>query len=607
MSKMYSGASMSFSRMKYGDDAPKPNITKAMLLRIFSYFRPYWRMTLLVLGILLITSFLGLLPSVLIQHIIDRALPGKDFGLLTELVLLSLFATIASGLLGVLQTYLNSYISQSIVYDMKNQMYRHLQQMPLQFFSNVKQGEVITRMTSDITGVQGVFNSTVVNFASNLFILSATFITLVVMNWKLAILGMVIVPLFVVPTRRMGNVRWKLAKQTQEKVSEQNHIVQETLSLSGYLLMKLFTREEEEYKSFQAINQESARLQIRESMAGRWFWMTLSTFTSIGPMLIYLYGGYLFIHGEISVGEIISCVALLGRIYGPFGQLTNLYVDINRSVALFERIFDYFDMVPLIVNRPGAKPVNLSEQDIRFEDVSFTYQKDKTALRQISFTAAAGALTALVGPSGAGKTTITNLIPRLYELDSGSITIGGIDIRDMTLESLREQIGLVTQDSYLFNGTIRENLLYANSSATDEEMVEACKAAYIHDFIMELPDGYDTVVGNRGIKLSGGEKQRISIARVLLKNPAIIIMDEATSSLDTASEYYIQKAMSLLLKNKTSIVIAHRLSTIMAADQILVVQDGAIAEEGKHDDLLARNGVYTDLYNKQFQRKDEEA
>lgn len=606
MSRMYGGpGGMGFKQMKF-DDGAKPNITKAMLVRISAYFVPYWKQTVVVLFILLLSSGLGLLPPIFIQHIVDDALPNKDMRLLLELVLISLAATVASGLLGVLQSYLNSYISQNIVYDMKNQMYRHLQKMPLQFYSNVKQGEVITRMTSDISGIQGVFNSTVVNFASNLFILATTLGTLFVMNWKLAILGMVVVPLFLVPTRKMGRVRWKIAKETQEKMSEQNHIIQETLSISGYLLMKLFTKERKEYEGFKAVNAESTRLQIRESMAGRWFMMLLSTFTTIGPMLIYLYGGYLYIQGEISVGEIISFVALLGRIYGPFGQMTNLYVDINRSIALFERIFDYFDMEPVIVNKPEALPADISGQDIVFEDVSFAYQKDKPALRNISFMAESGTMTALVGPSGAGKTTITNLLPRLYERSSGHIRIGRTDIKDMTLESLRSQIGLVTQDSYLFNGTIRENLMYANDDASEEDMQEACKAAYIHDFIMELPDGYDTVVGNRGMKLSGGEKQRISIARVLLKDPAIIILDEATSSLDTVSEYYIQKAMSVLLQNKTSIVIAHRLSTIMAADQILVVQDGTIVEKGRHEELLQQNGVYKDLHAKQFERMKEE-
>lgn len=605
MSRM-NGLGMSgsgFGRMMFDDGSPKPNLSKKMLIRISKYFIPYWKQTALVIVILLLTSFLGLLPPLLIQHIVDRALPNKDMTMLVVLVLASLGTTIASGLLGVLQNYLNTYISQNIVYDMKNQMYHHLQQMPLQFFGSVKQGEVITRMTSDISGIQGVFNTNVVNLISNVFVLGTTSVTLILLNWKLALLGMFIVPLFIVPTRKMGKIRWKLAKQTQEKMSEQNHIIQETLSISGYMLMKLFNREKKEYQSFQAVNSESTRLQIKESTAGRWFMMLMTTFTSIGPMLIYLYGGYLFIQGEITIGGIIGFVALLGRFYSPVGQMTNLYVNLKRSVALFERIFDYFDMKPDIVDKPNAVQLDTAKQDIEFRDVCFAYQEDKPALRNVSFTAATGTMTALVGPSGAGKTTITNLIPRLYDLDSGCIRIGGKDIRDFTLDSLRSQIGLVTQDSYLFNGTIKENLLYANDRATDQEIMDACQAAFIHDSIMQFPDGYDTLVGNRGIKLSGGEKQRISIARVLLKNPAIIIMDEATSSLDTVSEYYIQQAMHRLLRNKTSIVIAHRLSTIMAADKILVLQDGAIVEEGHHEELLGKEGVYKELYDKQFERK----
>ncbi|WP_257131620.1 MULTISPECIES: ABC transporter ATP-binding protein [unclassified Bacillus (in: firmicutes)] len=592
-----------FGRMRFDENAQKPNITKALLLRIGKYFMPYWKQTLLVVLILLVTSVLGILPPIIIQHIVDTALPNKNLSLLVYLVLASLSTTIISGLLGVWQNYLNAYVAQNIIYDMRNQMYVHLQQMPLQFYSNVKQGEVITRMTADISGVKAVFDSTIVSFANNLFILISTAVTLLVMNWKLGILGLIIVPLFILPTRKMGSVRWSIAKQTQEKTSEQNHIIQETLSISGYLLMKLFTKEKREFKTFDEINVQSTTLKIKESMAGRWFMMILSTFTSIGPMLIYLYGGYLYFQGEITIGAIISFVALLGRLYGPVSQLTNLYVNITSSVALFERIFEYFDMKLTIKDRDNAVEMNVMNLDIEFEDVSFNYQKDKTALRNISFNAPSGTMTALVGPSGAGKTTITNLIPRLYDMTSGSIKIGGRDIREFTIQSLRSHIGLVTQDSYLFNGTIKENLLYAKDDASGEEIIEACKAAYIHDFIMELPNGYDTVVGNRGIKLSGGEKQRLSIARVLLKNPEIIILDEATSSLDTLSEFYIQSAIQGLLKNKTSIVIAHRLSTIMAADHIIVLQDGEIVEEGKHEELLMENGLYKELYKKQFGKK----
>ncbi len=607
MSKMGTPA---MGRMKFDENLEKPDLSPAMLRRIAAYFIPYRKRTLAVLAVLVVTSLLGLLPPLLIQQIVDRALPGKDMRLLSWLVLASLGATIASGTLGVLQSYLNTYISQHIVYDMKNKMYRHLQSLPLSFFSNVKQGEVITRMTSDIAGIQGVFSGTLVSFASNVLILGSTAVTLFIMNWKLALLSLCVLPLFAAPTRRMGRVRWKFAKQTQEKLAQQNRIVEETLGISGYLLMKLFARESREYESFREANAETTRLQIREATAGRWFMMLVGTFGSIGPMLIYLYGGYLFIQGELTVGAIIAFVALLGRLYGPVGQLTNLYVDIKRSVALFQRIFEYFDIVPDIADGPDTLPryadngsANLPEAadgGIEFRGVGFAYRPDKAALRGISFAAQPGTITALVGPSGAGKTTITQLIPRLYDVGEGQVLIGGADVRSLTLESLRSNIGLVTQDTYLFNGSIRENLLYADESADEQRLIAACRAAYIHDFIEGLPDGYDTLVGNRGIKLSGGEKQRIAIARVLLKNPPVVILDEATSALDTRSEHYVQQAMQSLLRGKTGIVIAHRLSTVRGADQILVVDNGTIAERGRHDELLALGGLYKELHDKQF-------
>ncbi|SET34570.1 ABC transporter ATP-binding protein [Paenibacillus sp. NFR01] len=603
MSRGVGGLGPGFGKLKFDDGSLHPDFSKAMLLRIARYFIPYWQRTLLVLAVLSLTSVLGLLPPLLVQHIIDQALPDKNMRLLALLVGLSLATTVISGLLGVLQSYLNAVISQNIVHDLKNQMYRHLQRMPLQFYSTVKPGEVITRMTSDITGIQSVFNSTVVSFATNILVLVSTAATLMVMNWKLALLSLLVIPLFIVPTRKMGNVRWKLAKETQEQFARQNQIIEETLSISGYLLMKLFTKEKAEYAAFRNTNAEVTRLQIRESMAGRWFMMTMSTFTSLGPLLIYLYGGYLFIQGELTVGAIVTFVALLGRLYAPVMQMTNLYVDIKRSVALFERIFEYFDMEPGIADLPDAAPLEDRDTEVRFEDVHFAYQEDKPALRGITFTARAGTLTALVGPSGAGKTTITNLLPRLYDASKGRITIGGTDIRSVTLDSLRAKIGLVTQDTYLFNGTIRDNLLYANAEASEAEIIAACRAASIHEFIAGLPEGYDTIVGNRGIKLSGGEKQRLSIARVLLKNPPIIIMDEATSALDTLSEHAIQQAMQLLLRDKTSLVIAHRLSTIRAADNILVIEDGVIIEEGTHVELLEHSGLYRELHDKQFGAK----
>ena len=564
------------------------------------YFKPFRaRMSVAALAILA-SAVLGLVPPLLLKNIVDVALPQKNLNLLARLVAMSIFATAVLSLIQVGQTYLSTWISKNIILNMKNEMYRHLEGMSLSFFSTAKPGEIITRMNSDIDGIQDIFNSTVVNALSSVSVLVATSAALFAMNWKLALLGIVTVPLFIVPTRRVGKVRWKIASKSQEKLSQLNEIVQETLGISGSILMKIFTTEKSELKKFERVNREVIDLQVRETLAGRWFGMTINIFTAIGPMLVYFFGGVALTRGSISIGGIVTFAALLTKLYGPVIQISNIHIDVTRSFALFGRIFDYLDRKWEISDSPGAQSLTITKGQVDFKDVNFSYSKAKKALRNVDFTAPAGKMTALVGPSGAGKTTITNLIPRLYDVTGGAIEIDGRDIRRMTLESLRGQVGLVMQEPYLFNGTIRENLIYGNPEATREEIVTACKTAYIHDFICSLPKGYETVVGNRGIKLSGGEKQRVSIARVILKNPKIIVMDEATSSLDSVSEFFIQKAMVPLLSGRTSIVIAHRLSTILNADQILVVDDGRIVDSGRHRELLAHGGLYAELYETQF-------
>ena len=588
-------------RLRFADETIEmPKVTKKMLTRILSYFIPYWQRMLLVIGCIIVTSILGLVPPMLIKNIIDKALPQKDLKLLSLFILVSIGITIILGLLLVAQSYLSIWISKRIILTMKNQMYSHLQRMSLKFYSAAKPGEIITRLTNDIDGIQDIFNSTIVNALSSIFVLISTAIVLVTMNWKLALVGMIILPTFIFPTRKVGKLKWKIATKSQEKISNLNQIIQETFSISGAILTKIFTKEPYEYEKFKQINEEVTSLQIRESVVGRWFRMTITTFISIGPMLIYFYGGYLFIKGEISIGSIIAFVALLGRLYSPVSQLSNIHIDVTRSLALFTRIFEYFDQKQDIIDSPDAINLAKIKGKVTFNKVHFSYNREVVVLQDISFSVDPGTMVALVGPSGAGKTTITNLIPRLYDVVGGSITIDNQDIRDVTLESLRKQIGIVMQEPYLFNDTIEENLRYGRSDATKEEIIKACKAAYIHDSIMTLPNTYKTVVGNRGIKLSGGEKQRVSIARVILKNPRIIILDEATSSLDSVSEEYIQKAMVPLLSNRTSFVVAHRLSTVLASDQILVINHGIVAESGKHEDLILREGLYKQLYETQF-------
>ncbi|TGE38399.1 ABC transporter ATP-binding protein [Desulfosporosinus fructosivorans] len=588
-------------RLRFADEnIEMPKVTKKMLTRILSYFIPYWTRMLLVIGCIIVSSILGLVPPILIKNIIDKALPQKDLKLLSLFIFVSIGITIVLGLLQVAQSYLSVWISKHIMVTMKNQMYSHLQRMSLNFYSAAKPGEITTRLTSDIEGIQDIFNSTVVNALSSIFVLISTAIVLVTMNWKLALVGMIILPTFIVPTRKVGKLKWKIATKSQERISDLNQIIQETFSISGAILTKIFTKEKDEYVKFKCMNQEVASLQIRESIVGRWFRMTITTFIAIGPMLIYFYGGYLYIQGEITIGSIIAFVALLGRLYSPVSQLSNIHIDVTRSLALFKRIFEYFDQKQEIKDNPNALHLEKIKGKVDFNKVHFAYNSEVRVLEDISFSVDPGTMVALVGSSGAGKTTITNLIPRLYDVIDGSIKIDDQDIRDVTLESLRKQIGIVMQEPYLFNDTIEENLRYGKSDATEDEIIKACKAAYIHDFIMTLPENYKTVVGNRGIKLSGGEKQRVSIARVILKNPRIIILDEATSSLDSVSEEYIQKAMIPLLSNRTSFVIAHRLSTVLASDQILVIENGMVAEHGKHEELVHKEGLYQQLYETQF-------
>ncbi|MCR5296033.1 MAG: ABC transporter ATP-binding protein/permease [Clostridiales bacterium] len=592
-----------------------PKITKALLKRVFSYLKPYWKQLTLVLGCIIVSSVCSLFPSILTGNIID-VLTGKDLGgwfgegisALVRLIVLSLALNLASNLIGVGETYLNNWIAQHISYDMRNQMYKHLQKMSQRFFTSANQGDIITRMTSDISGVESVITGTFTSILSNSITLVVAVIAMFQKNWILALVGIAVVPLFTLPTRMAGKRRWKLAGEAQECNDEINGILNETLSVSGQLLVKLFGREKSEYKRYEDANGRMIKLNIRERMAGRWFFMLLSTLTTIGPMLLYLVGGILIMKYDstLSVGDITVLVALLGRMYGPVNSLLNIQVDWIRSMAMFTRIFEYYDMKPEIDDKPEAKELANAKGDIVFDHVDFTYDGERMILKDINFTLRSGDCVAIVGPSGSGKSTIVNLIPRLWDPTSGRVLFDGTDVRDLTLHSLRDEVGVVTQETYLFNGTIRENLLYAKPEATEEEMIEACKKANIYDFISKQPDGLDTMVGNRGLKLSGGEKQRISIARALLKDPALLIFDEATSALDSISEAAIQAAINPLIEERTSILIAHRLSTILAADEILVVRDGEIVERGKHKDLVHAGGTYQELYETQFSKAMEE-
>ena len=592
------------SRNFMSEDEKKslPQVTPELIKRVFSYLTPYWKQLALTLLCIVFSSVMSLMPSVLTGKIIDEGLIGRDFNKLILYIVLSLAVTAGANLIGVAESYLNTWIAQHITFDMRNQMYSHLQNMSQRFFTSNNQGDIITRMTSDIDGVKTVISGTFTSILSNSITLIVALVAMYQKNWILATVGIIIVPLFTIPTRKAGQKRWSLTQEAQACNDEINGILGETMSVSGQTLVKLFCKEDYEYNRYENANRKMIELNIKESMAGRWFRVILTTITSVGPMLLYLVGGILMLkyNSDLTVGDVTVLVALLGRMYGPVNSLLNIQVDWMRSMAMFSRIFEYFDMPIEIQNAPDAITPDHADGNVEFKHVNFYYEPSRQILKDVTFKLESGHSIAIVGPSGSGKSTLVNLIPRLYDAVSGEVDFDGIDVKKLDLKFLRGNIGVVTQDTYLFNGTIRENLLYVKPSATEAELIDACERANIYDFISNQPEGLDTMVGNRGLKLSGGEKQRLSIARVLLLDPALLIFDEATSALDSISERKIQDAIDPLVSSRTSILIAHRLSTILAADEILVIKDGEIAERGKHKDLVKAGGVYTELYETQF-------
>ncbi len=597
----------------------KPKVTKELLGRILKYLKPYRWYFLLVFLALIVSAVLGLFPSIITGQIVDSIVnyakvsggnPGwaevlKDLTPLLKLLALAFTVLASSQIISVLEQYINSWISQRIIFDMRNEMYDHLQHMPHSFFTNEKQGDIITRMNSDINGVSAVISGMLTSIVSNFLTVAISVFYLFYTDWRLAIVGLIILPLLIIPTRKVGKKRWTLLGEAQEKNDELNQQINETLSVSGSMLVKLFTKEEVEYEKFKKLNDETTKITIKEQRAGSWFHVALGMFIQIAPLMIYFAGGFLIIGGYdkgLSVGDITIVVSLVNRLYQPVRMLLNLQVDFVRSLALFSRIFEYLDRSHEIENPENPKTPDLSDSTVEFKNVKFSYVDEKPVLRGVGFKVPSGKVFAIVGTSGAGKSTIIGMIPRLYDVKEGSVSVAGVDVKDFDLAYLRRNIGIVTQDTYLFNGTILENLLYAKPEATLTEIEDACKAANIYDFIMSLPDKYDTIVGNRGLKLSGGEKQRVSIARVILKNPKILVLDEATSSLDSVSESLIQSALNRIMIGRTSIVIAHRLSTVMAADRIMLLKDGVIADEGTHDELLGRSEGYKELYETQFRK-----
>jgi ATP-binding cassette subfamily B protein len=602
-----------YRRMMNRPDEPPKKTDIRTVRRVAASFRPYLHEVLIVFAAIIVVGVMGIINPLMLKYSISIGFGQQRFDLLVVFVAVMIVVPIITGLIGVGQTYLNSRIGQNVMRDFRNRLYTHLQRMPLKFFTDTRTGEIQSRLANDVGGVQTVVTDTATSTISNLTTVLATVIGMFVLSWQLTLLSLGLLPVFVFLTTRVGAVRREVSKETQESLAEMSSMVQETLSVSGVLLTKTYGRQRQEIARFDKENQRLVGLQIRQQMVGRWFMMVIGTFFSIIPALVYLLAGYLaFGPGHSSsptevaeiVGTLVAFTTLQTRLFFPVGALLNVQVELQGALALFERIFEYLDMPLEIVDRPNAATLTPHQVkgEVEFDDVTFRYRADseRPALDDVNFTAPAGKLTALVGPSGAGKTTMTYLVPRLYDVERGAVEIDGRDVRDITLESLGELIGVVTQETYLFHTTIRENLRYAKPDATDKELERAARAAAIHDRIAELPEGYDTVVGERGYKLSGGEKQRIAIARVILKDPRILILDEATSALDTHSERLIQTALESVMQGRTTIAIAHRLSTILAADQILVVDAGHIVERGTHAELLEHGGLYARLYEEQF-------
>ncbi|HZO26870.1 MAG TPA: ABC transporter ATP-binding protein [Chloroflexota bacterium] len=685
-----------WSYIHQDEQAAQQSIDRSVLRRVAAYARPYLgRIVLMLLTILAITG-MTLVPPLLMRALIDEALPNRDLTQLNLLAAGMVLVPLANGLVGVLQRYISSQIGEGIIYDLRRAVFDHLQRQSLRFFTNSKTGELMARVNNDVVGAQGAITNTVPSLISNTLALVGTLSIMLALEWRLTLLGIAILPLFILPARRVGSLLRRITREGMTLNAQMNGMMNETLNVSGALLVKLFGRQGDESRRFGERAVAIRDIGIRQALIGRWFFLGIGLVSSIGTAMVFWTGGYLVLTDALTIGTVVAFGAYLTQLYGPIAALTNARVELVTSLVSFERVFEVLDLPLEIEERPDAVDLGQVRGEIRFEHVSFSYlapgagvelsavqrwgwrdlappssngrvpgsatKRDKTptgvmgqgavekgavekgamnraptgspdmvgaqfiapaadlsssvppgggdegtddgglrwALRDVSFAARPGQITALVGPSGAGKTTITYLLPRLYDPTEGRVTIDDHDLRDVTLSSLVAQIGMVTQETHLFHDTIRANLLYARSAATQDEIEAACRAANIHDFIVSLPDGYETIVGERGYRLSGGEKQRLAIARVLLKDPGILVLDEATAHLDSQAEVLIQQALEVAMRGRTSLVIAHRLSTILAADQILVLDGGQIVERGTHAELLAAGGLYARLYETQF-------
>ena len=631
------------SYLRYDEERDRPQVSLALLRRVLGYVRPYWWRAVLLVALIILASLVDLVTPLLFRDLLDNALPNRDGSRLNWLAVGLLGVPVLVGLMNVIRSYLGSRVGEGIICDLRQSLYAHLQRMSMRFFTHTNTGEMMSRLNNDVNGAQRAVTGTLIELITNIIALVSTLLLMISLEWRLTLIGAMVLPLFVLPGRRVARILREIVRRRMGFMAQMNAHMSETLNISGALLVKIFGRTSDEVRRFSEQAVRVREVAIKQAMAGRWFFMGMSLVGAAGTAIVYWLGGHLVLRGEFTIGTIVAFSTYLSRLYRPLTALTNARVQFASSLVSFERVFEVLDLPAEIQDRPGAVALERVEGQVRFEDVSFSYVDDEVdtpqledvprfgwrgsgqlpprsgeqrndqarpprpsddvspwALRDVSFEMQPAQLVALVGPSGAGKTTITYLLPRLYDPTGGRITLDGHDLRDIQLSSLAVNIGMVTQETYLFHDTLRANLLYARPEATDEELEAACRAANIHDFIAQLPHGYDTVVGERGYRLSGGERQRVALARVILKDPRVLILDEATSNLDSESERLIQHALERVMKGRTTLVIAHRLSTILSADVILVIDEGQLVERGTHAELLARDGVYARLYRIQF-------